>query len=327
MYQRKFHTQIGIVALESMEQLDARKAMPETAGRAFVDGIFEALSTLYSKPGGKLLLDEIEAAMKPVIIYCASVGNKGGSAASPYPATIDNEMQRFIQLRQLPAPALIFAQKHNPEFVPPSQAAYAALFHSTIESSKMNRDIIARLIGISREDLDSIELGLKPLSPEQYHRFAILLYDFLDRGKGCSVGLRMDSTQVTREDPYYILLGHELVHVWRMVTGSRIFEGGWEEEAMTTGIPPFMGMKFSENKLRAEHGLGVRPKNSASCMTAYYKQMSATQGGEMGIKGIAPEHQLAWYKWQSENPKLAQEKIKLTKKSVISGPRTNFWNK
>jgi hypothetical protein len=215
-------------------------------------------------------------------------------------------------------------QKKDPGYVPPSQAAFAALFHSAIERSKMNRDIIARLIGMTRDDLDSIERGQTPLLPEQYHRFATLLHDHLDPGKGCPVGLRFDPEQTTDDDPDYIMLGHELIHTWRMVKGKRIFEGGWEEEAMTTGIPPFVSMKFTENKLRAERGLAPRGSYTATCMTEYYKRMAKM--GEMGEKQVAPEHQVAWFKWMSENPK-ADKTFKLTKSSVFSPPQYNTWNK
>ena len=326
MYSRKFNTKIGIMALESKEQLAARVPMPDAEGKAFVDGIYSCLKTLYAKPLGHLLIDEIEAANKPVVIYCASKGHKGASAATPYPPTLDNEMGRFVKLRQLPQPAIKAAQKQDPTFVPRDQAHYAAMVHSAIERSKMNRDIIARLCGMKREDLDGIELGRKAMLPEQYHRFAMVLYDHLDPGDGSVVGLRLDPEQTSDAEPDHIILAHELIHTWRMVKGMRVFEGGWEEEAMTTGLPPFMCMKFTENKLRAEHGLAPRTSYTALCATAYYRQMSSKQG-EMGEKGIAPEHQLAWYKWQSENPNLVGQKIQIGKKTTFSGPQYNTWNK
>jgi hypothetical protein len=327
MYSRKFNTKIGIIALESKEQLAARVPMPDAEGKAFVDGIYACLQRLYAKPIGHILIDEIEAAQKPVVIYCASKDNKDGSAASPHPPTLDNEMARFVKLRQLPQPALKAAQKQDPTFVPRDQAHYAAMVHSAIERSKMNRDIIARLCGMKREDLDAIELGRRPMLPEQYHRFAMVLYDHLDPGDGSVVGLRIDPEQTTDAAPDHIILGHELIHVWRMAKGMRVFEGGWEEEAMTTGLPPFICMKFTENKLRAEHGLALRTSYTAVCKTAYYKQMSFMVGGKMAEKGIAPEHQVAWFKWQSENPKLADQKLQIGKKSTFSGPQYHTWNK
>ena len=44
------------------------------------------------------------------------------------------------------------------------------------------------------------------------------------------------------------------------VVGMVLFDYGWEEEAMTVGLPPFSNMDFTENKLRIEYGgLAIRP--------------------------------------------------------------------
>jgi len=267
-------------------------------------------------------LGEIAASTRAVIIYCDDASG-AGSAALPYPGTAKNEVGRFVKIRQIPANAITAVQKQDPEFLPPSMANYGALVHKALERSKMNRDMVAALCGISRDDLDAIELGLKQLPPESYHRFALIMYDFLDPGSGCSVGLRMDFEQAGGDDTELIILAHELVHVWRMVTGMRVFMGGWEEEAMTTGLPPFMNLRFTENKLRVEQGLPLRTHYTALCGTAHYQMVSQLDGG----KGIWPEHVGAWEKWKKENPKLAEKKLKLTKKSIFSSPIKTLFNR
>ena len=56
------------------------------------------------------------------------------------------------------------------------------------------------------------------------------------------------------------VLGHELIHAWRMMAGRRIVTQGWEEEAMTAGVGPFLNWKFTENSLRSELKLPLRAK-------------------------------------------------------------------
>ena len=130
------------------------------------------------------------------------------------------------------------------------------------------------------------------------------------------------------DDPGFIILGHELVHVWRMVTGVRIFQGGWEEEAMTTGLPPFLNMEFSENKLRAREQQDHPHQLHGAVRTNHYQTVTQLGGG----KGVWPEHAAAWEKWKRENPNEGKEvkgqwiqnKIKVKKNSVFSSPIRNF---
>ncbi len=322
MYKRIYKSNIGIVSLKSKRRLEDATLLPDIEGKAFVDAMYSLLQQMASKPLGLELLDAIGRSGKPIIIYCDDKSGKG-SAAIPYPGNATNETGRFIKLRQIPQVAVTALQKEDPSFLPPSMADYGALFHGTLERAKANRDMAAALLGITRSDLDDIELGLKQLPPEAYHRFAMAFYDHLDAGDGCSVGLRFDPDQAAGTDTDLIILGHELVHTWRMVSGMRIFLGGWEEEAMTTGIPPFMTMKFSENKLRLEQGLPLRTKYTDRCGTAHYQMVSQFKDG----KGIWPEHIRAWEEWQKRNPKLAEKKIKITKKSVFSSPIRNIFGR
>ena len=340
---RKFKNQIEIVPKQSAKLYNEATDMERVAGQKFVDDIYEMLEELYKKPLGKSLLDKIEAAGKDVIIYknfhqravpaskgvaaISGVGAKG-SAALPYPATAENEIKRFVKLRQIPTIAVTALKKNNSEYVPPDMVNYGAEFHKVLEASRMKRSIAAVLIGIKEEDLDEIEHGRKQLPEEAYGRFAMAFYQWLTPGEGCDVGLRFDNDQSTVDDPAFIILGHELVHVWRMVTGVRIFKGGWEEEAMTTGLPPFLNMEFSENKLRAENNKTIRTSYTALCGTNHYQTVTQLGGG----KGIWPEHVAAWEKWKKENPEggkivkgqWIQNPINLKKKSVFSLPIRNF---
>jgi len=79
--------------------------------------------------------------------------------------------------------------------------------------------------------------------------------------------------------PPLIALGHELIHSWRAVSGKVLYPYGWEEEAMTVGLPPFTYMEFTENKIRVEYGeLAVRP-DYQNIQT----KTSLTDGQKLGV--------------------------------------------
>lgn len=63
--------------------------------------------------------------------------------------------------------------------------------------------------------------------------------------------------------PSWIALVHELIHGWRYVTGQRVFRPDamieeYYEEAMTVGLPPYDGCKFTENRFRMSSGEPLR---------------------------------------------------------------------
>ena len=60
--------------------------------------------------------------------------------------------------------------------------------------------------------------------------------------------------------PFYIIVGHELVHAWRMVYGAP-FSEKTIEESIVCGLSSALGQTpITENDLRAEHGLMPRIK-------------------------------------------------------------------
>lgn len=322
MYERNFGTNIRIFGKKSKRKYDDAQDMGNKEGKAFTDKVYVLLRDLAKRPVGRNLLEEIERTNKQVIIFCDD--NSGlGSAALPYPGTASNEVKRFIKIRQIPDNALRQLQAENDQFVTPAMKNYAALIHRTLESAKANRKVAAVIMGISRSDLNDIERGRKALPKEAYHRFAMFFYDHLVAGEGCSVALRFAPDQASQNDPELIILGHELIHVWRMVTGMRIFEGGWEEEAMTTGIAPFGNLKYTENKLRVEFGHPLRSSYTARCTTAHYQTVSGFEEG----KGIWPEYVKAWSDWRDQNPDEARKGLKITKKSQFSKPIRHIFNR
>lgn len=97
--------------------------------------------------------------------------------------------------------------------------------------------------------------------------------DHLTPGRGCDAMVRWnhERTQADGGDgtitaawntrPPWIALAHELIHGWRMVTGRVIFPRPAEsqyEEAMTVGLSPYNGCKFTENAFRIAVGEALR---------------------------------------------------------------------
>jgi Effector protein len=137
------------------------------------------------------------------------------------------------------------------------------------------RDAVARLVGTTPADLAAMAKGTKAIPPSVDAKLRSYLYDFLTPGDGCSCYVVFNHLRDNLSErhkrylpnshnwmnrPPGIALGHELIHAWRVVSGRVLFDYGWEEEAMTVGLPPFSNMPFTENRLRVEYGgLAVRP--------------------------------------------------------------------
>jgi len=131
----------------------------------------------------------------------------------------------------------------------------------------------AEAAGIAETELMQMAQGLRQIPPDVYFKLAFFFYDFLTSGAGIDTCIRM----INRDDwpadfktrtyspktnpddsPGYIVLGHELIHSFRMMIGKRLVHNGWEEEAMTSGIWQFSRWNYTENSLRGEAGLPLR---------------------------------------------------------------------
>jgi Effector protein len=158
----------------------------------------------------------------------------------------------------------------------------------------LKRDAIARLVGTTPAELDLMEKGKRAVPEPVDSRLKAYLYAFLIPGDGCDCHVVFNHVRDNlspghkkylpmshnwQHRPPLIALGHELIHAWRAVSGKVLYEYGWEEEAMTVGLPPFTYMEFTENKLRVEFGeLAIRPdyQNIGT-------QTSLTDGQKLGV--------------------------------------------
>lgn len=136
-------------------------------------------------------------------------------------------------------------------------------------------DALGRLVGVSGKDLKAMADGKKQIPQFVDEKLRVYLYDFLTPGDGCSCAIEFNferdnlspehkkylpQSHNWKNRPPGIALAHELIHAWRCMVGRVLFTYGWEEEAMTVGLPPFTFMPFTENHVRVQWGgLAVRP--------------------------------------------------------------------
>jgi Effector protein len=158
----------------------------------------------------------------------------------------------------------------------------------------LKRDAIARLVGTTASDFEAMEKGKKPIPPLVDAKLRSYLYNFLIPGEGDARYVKFNhkrdnlspqhkqylpQSHTWQNRPPAIALGHELVHAWRGVSGLKLFDYGWEEEAMTVGLPPFAYMEFTENKFRCEYGgLAIRPDYQN-----IGKKTTLTDGQKLGL--------------------------------------------
>jgi hypothetical protein len=145
------------------------------------------------------------------------------------------------------------------------------------------RALASMLTGISINDLTDMAQGTRIITDNQYYKLCFFFYDSLTPGPGVNTCVRLspilkldapDGTYKPKKDytavPPEIVIGHELVHAWRMMAGRRVVREGWEEEAMTTGIGMFRPWRFTENRLRSEAGYPTRPTYSNGKISSYF---------------------------------------------------------
>ena len=146
---------------------------------------------------------------------------------------------------------------------------------------------LSRLLGLNARTFADMCTGDAKIDDKTYYTLVFLLYDFLTPGPGADTYVRFQSYDSFKRDfagdfdtidnshssdrawrnLASTILGHELIHAWRMMKGKRAVMGGaWEEEAMTTGVGPFVNWTPTENTLRAEFKLPHRPTyQSGAC--------------------------------------------------------------
>ncbi len=266
-------------------------AMSDRDGKRFCDLVESSLKKLVKLPTGNKIVNAIITRGKPCTIFSGDLANSG--AAMP--------LNQGVQ-SQIDCTVVYFVPRHNIQTVkqagvhagglnPKLQASMgkeltkvgaATTDAQTAPEFKklMNRakgklgniaDFLARVTGNSVQDIVDMSEGRKPVDRETFFKICYHLYEFLAPGPGVPVAVRF---RPEADIPDHILLGHELIHAWRMLHGKRLVMGGsmYDEEMMTVGLGMFFHWEFTENQLRREAGIASRTKYGKIDASSLYVQ-------------------------------------------------------
>jgi len=267
------HYSAGIAIKGSRRDGQNVAPLPGNKGRSFIDATIASLDALKRTPTGARILAEIDGSGHLVEIYRSWDATEGNYQGGDDPA-----LAMVVDLDALYSDGtteLHDVLNRASEDLSGRSRAKKLLRIGKARPRFLKRDAISRLVGVPLRDLEAMEKGKKPIPPVVEARLKSYLYDFLTPGDGCPCHVVFNHMRDNLSDrhkrylpmshtwehrPPTIALGHELIHAWRVVVGKVLFEYGWEEEAMTVGLPPFGNMEFTENRLRIEYGgLAIRP--------------------------------------------------------------------
>lgn len=247
--------------------------------RDFQRSVDEALTQIRSTNIGSSLLDEIERAGHEVTIAQAAPvkGNKCVQKDSSELACKAACYQEVLDFQSLADEVSKQGKSHPamkklykfcvPEAKGGEQGAYS---HTTLKGP---RPLAHKKPGEQRTTEEASPLKAQSL---QRGLIAYHIMDYLTPGSGTGAEVLWDPTSVSlcrdlsadkraawMDRPAWIALAHELIHAWRLVTGRCIFQpggtvGDYWEEAMTVGLPPYDGCRFTENRFRHAKALALR---------------------------------------------------------------------
>jgi hypothetical protein len=138
---------------------------------------------------------------------------------------------------------------------------------------RKGRLFAGRLLGLSEMEMTQLGRGERHMDDNTYIKICFFFYNHLSPGPGVNSQVRVTpAVRMNSQDGKYkpkvdtdsvppaIVVGHELIHAWRMMHGRRVVRLGWEEEAMTVGLGLASGWPLTENQLRLEMKLPRRFK-------------------------------------------------------------------
>ena len=322
MLSKQYSRAIRIVGFKGTK-LGVGAAMSDKDGKKFIDFVVENLNKVKKLATGRLIIDSVDATAKTVTILC-----NPDPPTMLFTQTLvnpDNAQEMWnasivhFRPRQEHYPMLHrdknFLEDKKQQLIdlnlPTTQQESAPELVRVLRRAKTKFPdpvrFLAQLVGKSPQDLARMALGRAPIDDDTYIKICIFFYDFLTPGPGadCQVRMQMkDKFAGPRDEdkrynpkkhwddvPPYIILGHELIHSYHMMSGRRIVNMGGEEEAMTVGLGPFVGWKLTENQLRANAGLPARTSytdaSHVSSQLAWTMKQNTERGGSLALTTTA----------------------------------------
>ncbi|MCA9727558.1 MAG: hypothetical protein KC729_07735 [Candidatus Eisenbacteria bacterium] len=258
--------------------------------KLFIDFTKQQLDLINGYQMGSDLLNEIAASGHRVTIYL-DAGSGGGSATFAETNDALSIWDRFFKpFRPFRAEMANYMRGHLGTLpawkLSQPDTYYLYEFKKILERCPYSRGMVGKLIGKTQIEIDQMVEGTRPMDDLTYERLAVTLYEWLTPGNGINTCVRWDiggqqcadaenAKSDWKNDLPFVQLAHELIHAWRMMTGRRIFERGLGEEFMTTGLPPFTALKFTENKLRVQANIAVRDYYNTQSGRDYWDSMAA----------------------------------------------------
>lgn len=270
--------------------IDAATEMPRDEAKRFISTVKDALKRLEKLSTGRLLLNDINTCGHTCKIYCAPDGNDG--AAQSHPMTLENNEKRMIRSfrpqhlnhmaqTQLPSgeQGVKILKGIKEQLKAKNQYSNTTLASMELDfilvrawgTERTGRNALAQLLNKPIAAINDMCDGVAKIPDDDYFKICFAYYEFLMPGPGCDTQVKLKAgVKLLGSDQSYkpkkdsdavapeIILGHELIHAWRMMKGRRVVAAGWEEEAMTTGCAPFTHIKVTENALRREGGYPPR---------------------------------------------------------------------
>jgi hypothetical protein len=275
------------------------KGMEHSEWSAFIDHVWKTLDRIKKTSVGRKLISEIDSSGHRCHIFSAgdlmSDPNVAGKwpkafasdvAASPAPFRPRHKNVPMLK-REKEALGLVKQNLTNlGELKKKAQTAPELITILERARAKFPNPIqdLPPKLGITTQDLIEMCLAMRPIDDRTYYYISFYCYDYLTPGPGCDSTVRFQPydkfVELMKTMPEWdefnvgilnteknkvrniaaVLLGHELIHCWRMMRGRRVVSMGWEEEGMTVGLGPFLNWPMTENQLRKELGLPLRTK-------------------------------------------------------------------
>jgi hypothetical protein len=282
----------------SEEDFTAARQLAPIAPGGFAPAVHQALEALRASAIGADLLKEIEQAGEELAIVRAGPGVENKCAqkldtepacdAACYREVLDKERlaQKIEALKLAPGhPARRKYEKfHGEHSIHKAPGLDGKLTMPLAHRPKNDRrhesdQILANRIQMARLDPDDIPQVNKAVPWVQQLQNGLVGYHLMNQltpgtGTGAWVvwnpalidtgaDLPLGKQAPWMKRPTWLALAHELIHGWRLVTGRCVFRPNargeyYYEEAMTVGLPPYDGCRFTENRLRHDKGLPIR---------------------------------------------------------------------
>src|SRR5262249_54241420 len=92
------------------------------------------------------------------------------------------------------------------------------------EALAKGRARVATLLSVTAGDVANMASGVRKISDNEYHQICFNFYEYLSPGRGVDTCVRTgpEIENPPADDDPAVILGHELVHAWRMMAGRRV---------------------------------------------------------------------------------------------------------